>query len=454
MSAERGRSDRSAMAGSVLAGVAIQAVIVLSGVLAARLLGVTDRGHLALLWLVAIVLAQLASLGVPASVTYYVAEGKTGGGAMLRSVRRLAAVQLAAMLAIHAALLWLMNHDETGRVQLAAALTLVPMPALLAHQYGLGVLQGRQRFRLYNLQRAMPLLLYSVVLGGAFVVGAGDLVAVTAIWAGSTTVGAGATLFLAWADLRRDGADRPGPAPSSRDSLRFGLRSLLGTFTGFEHLQLDQAIVGLALSTYALGLYVVAVAFSNLPRLVGQSIGIVAFPAVARADGEGRTRHALLRFFLAGAVISSAVVAALWVLIPSVLPLFFGPEFREAVPVAQILLLAALCQSTRRVLSDGARGAGYPLLGTIAELSSWAVVLPAVVLLAPAHGLSGVAIALCLASATSLAIVGLGLPVLAAQRQRKRPVVGQGPEVPYASATAGLIEPQPPADAVALDRAP
>lgn len=409
--------ERSAMAGTVSSAFGLQVVVVISGVIAARLLGVTDRGNLALLWLVTIIVAQLGSLGVPAAVTYFVAEGRTSGGAILRSLRRLAAFQLLAMLLVQTMLLGLIAHDESGDVQLAAGLNLVPMPALLAHQYGLAVLQGRHRFRLYNLQRALPVVLYSVGLGGAFVLGSGSLVGITAIFAGATALGAGSTLMVAWFDLRRDGASGPGPAPSTQDSLRFGLRSLLGTFTSFEQLQLDQAIVGLALSTQLLGLYVVAIAFSNLPRLVGQSIGVVAFPAVARAAAERRARQAVLRFFVTGTLACSLVVVALELAIPAILPIFFGEEFREAVPVAQILLIGALCQSVRRILSDSARGAGHPLLGTIAEVSSWAVLLPAVLLLAPTHGLSGIAVSFCIASGASLAVVGIGLPVLAARRR-------------------------------------
>lgn len=285
---EHPTSVRTAIAGSLLASFGLQAIVAVSGVLAARMLGVTDRGNFAQLWLVAIVLAQLATLSVPAAVTYFAADGRASGGAMLRSIKRLAGLQLAALLMVHAMALWGIAHDEAADVQMAALITLLPMPALLAHQYGQAVLQGRHRFRLYNRQRALPMVLYSLGLGGAFVLGSGSLVSVAAIWAGATALGAGSTLVVAWADLRRDGVSGPESAPPTRTSLRFGLRSLLGTFTGFEQLLLDQAIVALMMPTQALGLYVVAIAFSNLPRLVGQSIGMVAFPAVARAAAERR----------------------------------------------------------------------------------------------------------------------------------------------------------------------
>ena len=97
----------------------------MSGVLAARMLGVTDRGNFAQLWLVAIVLAQLATLSVPAAVTYFVADGRASGGAMLRSIKRLAGLQLAALLMVHAMALWGIAHDEAPDVQMAALITLL-----------------------------------------------------------------------------------------------------------------------------------------------------------------------------------------------------------------------------------------------------------------------------------------------------------------------------------------
>lgn len=450
---QRPKSVRTAVAGSLLASFALQAIVAVSGVLAARLLGVTDRGNFALLWLVAIVLAQLGTLSVPAAVTYFVADGRASGRSMLRSVKRLAWLQLAVLLVVHAVVLWGIVLDEATEVQVAALITLLPMPALLAHQYGQAVLQGRNRFRLYNRQRALPMVLYSLGLGGAFVLGSGNLVGVAAIWAGATALGAGSTLVVAWRDLRRDGLSDPGSAPPTRTSLRFGLRSLLGTFTGFEQLLLDQALVALLMSTHELGLYVVAIAFSNLPRLVGQSIGMVAFPAVARAAAEQRASRAVFRFFVTGVVASSLLVCGLELAVPTILPMFFGREFEEAVPVAQILLVGALCQSVRRVLSDVARGAGYPLVGTVAEVCSLAVLLPAALILAQTHGLIGMAVALDIAAGVGLVMAGFGLPVAAARHARKSAVDGTEEDLlPLSGAAVGASERHPSADAGGLNR--
>ena len=47
-----------------------------------------------------------------------------------------------------------------------------------------------------------------------------------------------------------------------------------------ETFRLDQAVVGLFLTPAALGLYVVGLAFANLPRFIAQSVGYIAYPRI------------------------------------------------------------------------------------------------------------------------------------------------------------------------------
>src|SRR5688572_7701167 len=71
--------------GSLGAGGAGQAALVVSGILAARALGPENRGHLALLTLVPWVVCQLGLLGVPNAVTYYVARDHRAAPAIMRT---------------------------------------------------------------------------------------------------------------------------------------------------------------------------------------------------------------------------------------------------------------------------------------------------------------------------------------------------------------------------------
>ena len=69
--------------------------------------------------------------------------------------------------------------------------------------------------------------------------------------------------------------------------------------------------------------------------------------------------------------------------------LLFGEDFTEATTIAQILLLASLFVAGRRVLTDGVNGLGYPGYGTIAEVTSWILLLPGLAILLPWFGAEG-----------------------------------------------------------------
>lgn len=381
----------------MLTGLASQSALLVSGVLSARLLGVEDRGHLALFGLFPIVLAQIGGLGLPLAATYHIARDPTRTRAVVRALGRFALVQIACLLVVHAAILAAVVGTSEKHVLVAGVISLLSLPAIFLQQYALAVLQGQGRFRVFNTLRLLPVILYAAGILAAAVAGADRLEVVTAIWVVAYIVAASWTVAIAARSLGDHGESR---APPVKEMLGFGMKGLLGSASPVETFRLDQAVVGLLLSPAALGVYVVGMAFTNLPRFLAQSVGVVAYPTVAARDPTAG-RRAMWRFLWLVLAMSTVVVAAIQLAIGWLVPLLFGPDFGEAVPIARILLLGALFLSVRRVLSDCARGLGQPAAGTIAELMSWTCLVPALAILTPLFGVIGVAWALTLSSAVS-----------------------------------------------------
>jgi O-antigen/teichoic acid export membrane protein len=226
------------------------------------------------------------------------------------------------------------------------------------------------------------------------------LIDVTVAW-----VGAYVTTAIVTARMSSVRSDAPASeAPSLRTLGSFGLRGLLGATSPVETLRLDQAVVGLALSPSALGIYVVAMAFTNLPRIISQSIGMVAFPSLARRTAGPDAKRMTLQFVLLGTAGAVASVAVLELAIGWALPFAFGHAYAGGVGPARILLVGALFWSIRRILADVLRGEGRPFAGTLAELTSWVVLLPGVGILGSMYGLDGVAVAVLLAAAASMLV--------------------------------------------------
>jgi O-antigen/teichoic acid export membrane protein/O-antigen ligase len=386
---------------ALASSVVNQAIMIVSGVLAARLLGVEQRGNLALLVLVPTVLSQLGTLGLPLAVTYWIAGAPHRAAAVVRSVLGVVAAQTVVLCVAHAVILSVLLRDAAWDVRLAGLYTLALIAPTLAYHYGLAVLQGQQRFVPYYGVSLLPGLFYSLAAAGLWLSGNGTVatfaLAFMLSWLGS---GVAAVVVARLVGVWRTPADH---AERQRSAMvRFGLKGLLGSAAPVETFRIDQAIVALLLSPAALGLYVVAMSFANLLRFLSQSIGLIAYPQVAAQTEPPEARRTLWRFFWLATALCVLVAIGLGAVAGWLVPFMFGAEFGRAVPITRVVLLGAVFLGARRVLTDGVRGIGRPVAGTVAEVISWLWLVPALVLFTPRWGAIGVAWALASASAVSL----------------------------------------------------
>ena len=398
----RSSAGRSVL-GSLGASGGLQLLVIISGVLVARSLGPQDRGYLALLIVVSGVCAIAGTLGLPAAVTYYIARDPGDARRIASSLAWVGALQLAGVFIVQAAVLTALVHSDPPRVQVAAAISLLLPPGILALSFGLAILQGQRRFTAFNLLRILPSTAYVTGVVTVYVLNATTLVLFMALWAAVNLIGGLIALVFALRGLPKHAEEDA--APSRRQMLNFGLKSLLGTLSPVDVIRLDQAVVGLLLSPVALGLYVVAQAFTQLPRVVASSIGMVAYPRIAAEIDPDSARRAMWKFFFVGLALSALVVGVLELMAGELIGLFFGEDFTEATAVAQILLLASLFVAGRRVLTDGINGIGHPGFGTIAEVASWILLLPSLAILLPWFGAEGVALALAVSWGVSLLLL-------------------------------------------------
>jgi len=399
LNSKAGRS----VVGSLAASGGLQLLVIVSGVIVARSLGPTDRGYFALLLVVAVVCGLIGHLGIPTAMTYYIAQEPRHARRITRDLASVRFLQLGSAFVLQVVALLVLVQGKPGRVQVAAVVTLFLPAGVLMLDTGLAILQGQHRFRWFNVLRIVPGASYVVVIALAFVTIGVDLVVVTTLWVGTNFLGGLLALVVGLRSLPNELGPEPGPPRP--EMVRFGLRAMLGTVSPVDAVRLDQLVVGLFLMPVELGYYVVAQAFTQLPRVVAASVGMVAYPQVAsRAEREAR-KHAMWRFFGLGVLLSGLVVLGLEVLTGKLVPFFFGSAYNAATPIAQILLIGTLFMAGRRVLSDGVNGLGHPGLGTIAEVASWLFIIPGLAVLLPLYGAKGVALALTIAWAASLALL-------------------------------------------------
>jgi O-antigen/teichoic acid export membrane protein len=390
---------------SMVAGGFMQGTLLVSGILTARMLGKEDRGYFALLATIPSAISQLGAAGLSLAVTYYVARDGRAARAVAALIARPALVQVALLTIVHAAVMgWLVTHSLSG-IRTAAVISLTVIPATFATEYGLAFLQGRQRYSTFNALRVLPVIAYSSVVVVLFVLDAGDLVLVTVASTGTACLAAIVTLRKGLAAAPRVEAPPPASVPSRREMLGFGFRSYLGTISPLESFRLDQLYIGAFLPPAELGLYVVGVAFTNLTRFIGQSVGMVASPHIAAQTDPDAQIRAVWRFLALSCAVCALVTLVLLASVGQLIPLLFGDEFRSAVPVSRILLISAFFLGVRRVVTDAARGFGMPALGVSAEIGSLVWFAATVPLLEPRMGLDGVAWAYTSAAAAGFAVL-------------------------------------------------
>ncbi len=392
----------------MLGGAGLQVTLFLTGILLARALGPENRGYMALLTLVAAIAWQLGGLGIPYALTYSIARVPTAAARIVASVRGPIALQ--AILASVAAgiVLALLTYNDPSYVQIGAAMTAASVAPAVFRRCELSVLQGLREFKTFNLWRLAPNGSFALMALFLLALGVTDFLPYAAGWALSRSL---FTLGTRGAALRatRVAETGEGDPPTRPAILRFGRKAMFGGAPPVETYRVDQSVVALFLAPTALGYYVAALAFTNLPRFIAQSFGIVASPIVARQPTHALATRAMWRFFWLSLPFSLVAVVPLWLAAPTLATFLFGAEFAVAGEVSRNLLIATSLFCARRVLADAARGAGYPGLGSIAEVFAFISVVPLFAVFVPAFGLDGVAYSLVASSALAFTILVGGL---------------------------------------------
>lgn len=394
-----------ALVSTLAGGIGSQLTLVATGVILARALGPVDRGHLALLIIISSIAGSLGSLGISYALTYSIARVPGRAVEIMDGVSRRILIRVGVATVVSGILLAILTANEPRQVRTGALIVTIALAPAIIQQCGLGVLQGLQRFGAFNVLRVAPNATFGVVGVILLLVDHAGFIELTLAWGISRTIFVPLTMRQARreAEIRHD--DRSPNPPEPSWIVRFGRRSLIGASPPIETYRLDQSVVGLFLSPAALGIYVVALAFTNLPRFIAQSVGLVANPFVAASTTHTQARRRMWLFAWAAIPLFIPVIAAIWFVVPVFTTFFFGSSFAGAAPVTRLLLIATLLYCARRVLTDAARGAGYPTVGSVAELIASVAAVPLFAFFVPMSGLKGVAYALIGSSMVAMSVL-------------------------------------------------
>jgi len=375
---------------TVAANASILLLGVLSGVLAARLLGPEARGELAviILWPSAVVYI-LGSLGLHDAATYFAARHPERLNAVFTVLQVLGLAQTVVFGALAYFLLpWVLAGHRPEVIALTR-LFLLFLPAGFNSLYLLKLLQGRMLLRQYNLARVFVAAWYAALLVALYFLGRVSLPWIV----GGQLVGYGLAALLHYYFVRAG----VGPVwewdPSViRPLLRYGVQAQFSIASAQLNFRLDQLVMSIWLPPAALGTYVVAVTLTSPLRALPLAIGTVTLPAAAR-ESPAAARGVIGQSLRTVGLLLVGSAAALYWLVPYLLPLFFGEAFAPAIAACRVLVVASVPLGFSLVLYDGLRALNKPQVPGYAELVGNGVTAALLAVLLPRYGILGAAYA-------------------------------------------------------------
>lgn len=391
-----------AWAGTVGANGLILVTGILTGILAARLLGPEDRGILAILLFWPGLIAGIGFLSLGEAIVYRRNAAMVDKDRFTATVAVLALI-LSAMIALagFALLPWLLGEARAAERPLATAYLVAFVPLNCLALALLALDHAERRFTRYNLFRLGPSWIY--LLGILALWASGHITAATLLWASwlGTAITAAARV---WA-FRRDLLALPAWGEA------FNLLKQGGLFHGATVLaalsaQVDRVVVMWYFDDAEVGYYVVALTVATAGLgLVTNSVHTVLFPSLAAEPDRARAIDSLRTGLRRSSLFLIAGTLAALAAVPVFLPVLFGTAFTEAVPVAMVLIAAYAPLALRQIIVRCIRAFGDARSGSIAEAAALAAFIAAVWPCVSLLGLTGVGAALLAANMLALVIL-------------------------------------------------
>ena len=394
-------SNRRAYAQTFAAMAAIRCMGVVSGVMAARLLGPAGRGELAVIIFLPMLLVSLGELELPRSLAYEVSRVDEIPRSVIATSFWLA-VGLGVLQALLLAglLPWYLPADKLHLLG-DSRWFMIYLPATLITNTLMGSDQGRGRFGRFSLLLALPGALYTVAILAAWGSGRVSPGAFASGLLAATLLVTGVRTQMDWGAISPRLADWT----TALRLLRRGLSFYLPTVASIALWRADMFILVRLAPSEAIGLYAVAQAIA-----LGQ-IGTVSpfvqvgFSAVAGETDPRKALQTLGRHFRLAqlAVISIGLLAA--GVTPWLIRLMFGAQFTGAVTTTYLLIGATVVCGIEQVLEQGLRAADHPRLGIVSNLLGLALLIGLGIPACLHYGIAGLASAALVAHLLNLVVL-------------------------------------------------
>ena len=358
-------------------------------IIIARALGPEGKGYITAIILWPTVLASICSFGYAHANIYQAANHRIDASKLVTN-----SFLMFFIIAPFAVLIgWLglpLFFKSTNAALLQASrISLIAIPILLLQSFMYGLLRGWQKMDHFNFLKILDKVVLLLMLFALILFQNIALKEITIAWIlislSITTI---SVIFV----FRNQTIKLSGDKRLFIDTVKYGLKSYLGSISEWGNLRLDQLIMAALFTAASLGIYSVAVTVTESLLLVAFAFSMVVFPvtsALSEKDAANLTAKAsrITLFVLLGVAIIIFLIA------PKLVVLLFGPKFVDVILLTKILLPGVIAFGVGRVVVSGLMGINQPLKASITQISA----LVATIMFAPPliifYGAIGAAIA-------------------------------------------------------------
>lgn len=385
---ERPRFRRSFVA-TYGTSVAVAGLSLVNVLIVSRALGPAGRGQVTFLTTIAMISSQLSSLGVEE------ASGNIAGArAELRAAVATNALVLALLLGLLAvglvaalvAIFPAVGGDaSTGLRWLALA----AVPVLVLNLYLQFIIRADYGFAITNAVLLFGPILNVLVNGILWASGAISVESAVITWVGGQAISTG--VLCLYLGRRLAGFGRLNRR-LAREMLGFGAKAHPGRVMKTGNYRLDQWILGSIAGPRELGLYSVAVAWTEALFFLPEALSTVLRPDLVRASSREAGRQAATVFRLA-LLVTFPFVLGVIVAAPVLCVTVFGSAFEGSIDDLRVLAPGAIGIVALKLLANALVAQGRPLLSNVAIAVAFAVTIALDIVLIPPYGGVGAAIA-------------------------------------------------------------
>jgi O-antigen/teichoic acid export membrane protein len=318
----------------------------LSGILAARLLGAEDRGLLAAVIFWPHFISGLGAMGLNEAIA--IRTARSGHSDTLRAT----VLTISLLLAIPFIIIGvpflprLLGEARSGYVFFTQIYFVAFIPLSFVAMNLLAIDQGNFRFNRFNSLRVLQSAIYPLFL---IVFWLSDTLSVkTAAIAVLSGTGI-AALIIFW--VGKAGLLHCPSLREGGDLIKIGIRLHVTNIAMFIAGQVDKVILVLFATDQQIGFYVVAIAAANAVHSLAVSTFInIMLPAAAKFCTHSDFIPEFLVPLRSLIVILFLISLALVFVIPVLLPFIYGADFIHAVPLAQVLAIAFVFVGLKKAL--------------------------------------------------------------------------------------------------------